>query len=357
MSYMHLALEASKKSLGICNPNPSVGAVIIKDGEVISTGWTDRPGFDHAEKMAIQNCKSDLTGSSLYVTLEPCCHYGRTPPCTDLIIESGISEIYISVKDPDKRVNGQGIQALLNAGLRVVVGDNELESKKIMESHFKYSRTLLPFVTVKFAMSLDGKIATNSGESKWITNEKSRDYVHFLRSINDGVMVGANTAMIDNPTLTSRGRYAPESGRQPMRILLDSNLKTPTNFNIFNADAKTLVATSTDTELKNLPNQHVIQKFKKNHGKLNLDEILKTLGEMQIKSILVEGGNQLIGDFFDKKYIDKIEAFVSPKIFGGDQSKSPVGGKGSETMKDVEKLLDISYKTFDDEILITGYVK
>ena len=142
-----------------------------------------------------------------------------------------------------------------------------------------------------------------------------------------------------------------------MRILLDSNLKTPTNFNIFNADAKTLVATSTDTELKNLPNQHVIQKFKKNHGKLNLDEILKTLGEMQIKSILVEGGNQLIGDFFDKKYIDKIEAFVSPKIFGGDQSKSPVGGKGSETMKDVEKLSDISYKTFDDEILITGYVK
>ena len=249
MSYMHLALEASKKSLGICNPNPSVGAVIIKDGEVISTGWTDRPGFDHAEKMAIQNCKSDLTGSSLYVTLEPCCHYGRTPPCTDLIIESGISEIYISVKDPDKRVNGQGIQALLNAGLRVVVGDNELESKKIMESHFKYSRTLLPFVTVKFAMSLDGKIATNSGESKWITNEKSRDFVHFLRAINDGVMIASNTAMIDNPTLTSRGKHAPESGRQPMRILLDSSLKTPTDFNIFNADAKTLVAISLNASM------------------------------------------------------------------------------------------------------------
>ncbi|MCH2310282.1 MAG: bifunctional diaminohydroxyphosphoribosylaminopyrimidine deaminase/5-amino-6-(5-phosphoribosylamino)uracil reductase RibD [SAR202 cluster bacterium] len=357
MSYMHLALEASKKSLGICNPNPAVGAVIVKDGVVLSTGWTDKPGFDHAEKMAIQNCQSDLTGSSLYVTLEPCCHYGRTPPCTDLIINSGISEIYISVKDPDKRVNGKGIQTLLNAGLTVEVGDNEFESQKIMESHFKYSRTLLPFVTVKFAMSLDGKITTNSGESKWITNEKSRDYVHFLRAINDGVMIGSKTAMIDNPTLTSRGKHAPESGRQPMRILLDSSLKTPTDFNIFNADAKTLVATSNDTDVINLPNGHVIKKIGKNNGKLNLDEILKILGEMQIKSVLIEGGSQLIGDFFDKKKIDKIQAFVSPKIFGGHQAKSPVGGKGSETMKDIEKLSDISYKTFDDDFLITGYVK
>ena len=357
MSYMHLALEASKKSLGICNPNPAVGAVIVKDGVVLSTGWTDKPGFDHAEKMAIQNCQSDLSGSSLYVTLEPCCHYGRTPPCTDLIINSGISEIYISVKDPDKRVNGKGIQTLLNAGLTVEVGDNEFESQKIMASHFKYSRTLLPFVTVKFAMSLDGKITTNSGESKWITNEKSRDYVHFLRAINDGVMIGSKTAMIDNPTLTSRGKHAPESGRQPMRILLDSSLKTPTDFNIFNADAKTLVATSNDTDVINLPNGHVIKKIGKNNGKLNLDEILKILGEMQIKSVLIEGGSQLIGDFFDKKKIDKIQAFVSPKIFGGHQAKSPVGGKGSETMKDIEKLSDISYKTFDDDFLITGYVK
>ena len=354
---MHLALEASKKSLGICNPNPPVGAVIVKDGEVISTGWTDIPGFDHAEKMAIQNCKTDLSGASLYVTLEPCCHYGRTPPCTDLIINSGITQIFISVKDPDNRVNGRGVQALLDAGLKVEIGENEMESKKIMEAHFKFSRTAIPFVTVKFAMSLDGKISTKSGQSKWITNDKSRDYVHFLRSINDGVMVGSNTAIVDNPTLTSRGRHAPLSGRQPLRIVLDSSLKIPTDSNIFNSESKTFVATAQSTQLKNISKQHIIKKFGINEGKLNLDEILKTLGEMDIKSILVEGGNQLIGDFFDKNLVDKIEAFIAPKIIGGEFSKSPIGGEGAITMKDVQNLSNVSITEFDDDILITGYVK
>ena len=232
-----------------------------------------------------------------------------------------------------------------------------MESKKIMEAHFKFSRTAIPFVTVKFAMSLDGKISTKSGQSKWITNDKSRDYVHFLRSIHDGVMVGSNTAIVDNPTLTSRGRHAPLSGRQPLRIVLDSSLKIPTDSNIFNSESKTFVATAQSTQLKNISKQHIFKKFGINEGKLNLDEILKTLGEMDIKSILVEGGNQLIGDFFDKNLVDKIEAFIAPKIIGGEFSKSPIGGEGAITMKDVQNLSNVSITEFDDDILITGYVK
>jgi diaminohydroxyphosphoribosylaminopyrimidine deaminase/5-amino-6-(5-phosphoribosylamino)uracil reductase len=353
---MQLALDASENAIGFSKPNPPVGAIIVKDDKVIATGWTGEPGEPHAERSAIQNCLYDMVGASLYVTLEPCSHYGRTAPCIEVILESGISKVYVALKDPYKEVNGKGIKKLIDAGVSVFVGDKNLEAINIMEAHFKHSKTGMPFVTAKFAMSLDGKIATSKGDSKWITNESSRDYAHYLRFKNDAVMIGSNTAIIDNPKLTVRSKKLPHLSKkhQPLRIVIDSQLKIPKTHNIYNDQAETLFVVSDNIEnLNERDINHVPLSY--NDNRIDLLALLKNLGNRNIKSVLVEGGGELIGSLFDLGLVDKIEAFIAPMVIGGRNSVTAIKGLGAGLISEAVRLNNITIRNFDSDTLITGY--
>ena len=298
MSIMEMALSISRNSIGVSHPNPPVGAVITNFGEIIAKGWTGAPGSPHAEIEAINIAGDRAKGATLYVTLEPCCHYGRTPPCVDAIIDAGISEVRISIIDPDPRVNGLGISKLKDAGIDVYVGDLEKESSSHMEAHIKLMKTGLPFVTVKFASSLDGKVATNLKESKWITGDKSRLEAHNMRAVSDAVIVGIGTVVVDNPFLTVRNSDIPNP-RNPMRIILDSNLKIPHDSNVINDGNYTLIATTNQKTNFDLPKSVDVKTFSTKEGRVDLESLLKFLGKMSVSSVLVEGGPTLIGSFFD----------------------------------------------------------
>ena len=353
---MKRAISLSKKSLGVSTPNPSVGAVIVKDGVVIGEGWTGPPGGPHAEINALNQAGDSASGADMYVTLEPCCHFGRTGPCTAAIIESGIKMIHVSALDPNPNVDGRGVKGLRDAGLNVSVGLNEKESIDVMEPHFNLMRTGRPLVIAKFAMSLDGKIAAVSGESKWITGVKSRESVHQLRAHSDAVMVGINTVLMDDPQLTARDGSLPKDFSQPLRVVVDSHGRTPATSAVCNGDAKTLIATSRDAIPFKFPCGVSVKAFPEDSIRVDLDALLKYLANISISSVLVEGGPSLIGSLFDQRLVDKVFAFVAPIIIGG-SAKSAVGGKGSYHMRDVERLVDVELKSIDEDILLTGYCR
>ena len=353
---MSSAIVLSKKALGISTPNPCVGAVVVKDGDAVGEGWTGPPGGPHAEIMALDQAGDDATGADMYVTLEPCCHFGRTGPCTEAIIKAGIKTVYISVLDPNPSVNGHGVSNLREAGLDVSIGLAEKESISVMEPHLKLMRTGRPFVTVKFAISLDGKIAAVSGESKWITGVKSRQYTHRLRAYSDAVMVGINTVLVDYPELTARDGSLPEGFRQPLRVVVDSHGRTPVGSAICNDEASTLIATFQDETRSTFSDIVSVRSFSGDLGRVDLNMLLKYLGDISISSVLVEGGSELIGSLFDQDLVDKVFAFVAPIIIGG-PTKGAVGGEGAYHMSDVERLVDVELKKFDQDILLTGYCR
>ena len=355
--YMDLALELAKKGIGKVNPNPLVGAVIVKDNEIIGTGYHEKYGGAHAEVNAIKNATKPLEGSTIYVTLEPCAHYGKTPPCVDLIIDKKIKKVVIGMLDPNPIVSGRSIKKLKENDIEVIVGVEEEKCKKINESFIKYITSNLPFVILKSAISLDGKIATTTGESKWITSKEARIDGHLLRNKLSAIMVGINTIIKDNPKLTCRI----ENGRNPIRIIVDSSLRIPLDSNVIkNDDGLTIVATTkyaNKSKREKLLNNNitVLEVIDKNK-RVDLKELMSRLGNLKIDSILIEGGGTLNFSALEENIVDKIKFYIAPKILGGERSRSSIGGQGFYRLKDAVKLKGLTYENLSDELVVEGYV-
>jgi diaminohydroxyphosphoribosylaminopyrimidine deaminase/5-amino-6-(5-phosphoribosylamino)uracil reductase len=354
MTPMEMALDISHNSVGVSHPNPGVGAVIFKDGKLLGKGWTGSPGSPHAEIEAIKDAGNNTCGATLYVTLEPCCHYGRTPPCVDAIIEAGIKHVNISIVDPDPRVNGLGITKLRNFGIDVHIGELEKQSSSLMRPHIKLMKTGIPFVTVKLASTLDGKVATALRESKWITNDKSRIEAHNIRASSDVIVVGVGTVIEDNPLLTVRHSNMPNS-KNPIRIILDSKLSIPIESNIINDGNTTIIATTDKNKIIDLPKSVTTEVFADIDGRVNLVDLLEYIGKSRLPSVLIEGGPTLIGSFFDQNLVDKVHAFIAPAIIGGENSLNSVRGKGVSLMSEIIRLNSVEYKIIDTDVLVTGY--
>ena len=359
---MEQALSLARLALGQVSPNPAVGAVIVKNDEVVGQGYTQPPGSPHAEIVALKQAGKQAQGGVMYVTLEPCCYHGRTPPCTQAIITVGITEVHLAMLDPNPLVSGRGKEELEGKGIRVYVGEHEAEAKQISEAYTKFITTGMPFVTAKFAISLDGKIATRSGDSRWISGEAARKQVHNLRYITDAIMAGVNTVLIDDPHLTARscGGKGGTARAQPLRVIVDSNGRTPLTAQIFNEPGKTLLAlgrfakledkvafAQAGAELLELPSKE---------GLVDLKKLLKVLGEREITSILVEGGGVLLGSLFDDALIDKVIAFIAPIIIGGKEAKTAAGGKGVDKVADSLKLERVSVERLGEDLMVSGYI-
>ncbi|KPK97187.1 MAG: hypothetical protein AMJ95_10440 [Omnitrophica WOR_2 bacterium SM23_72] len=356
--YMSIAKRLALKAKGRTSPNPMVGALVVKRGRIVGRGYHKKCGLAHAEVEALDAAGTLSKGASLYVTLEPCTHFGKTPPCVDRIIKSGISEVIVGMLDPNPLNNGKGIHILRQNKIKVLVGVLEEDLRKLNEVFIKYITKKIPFVTVKVAESLDGKIATSRGDSKWITSDKSRFHAHRLRQDYDAVMVGVNTVLRDNPRLD-----AWFSSRQPMKIIVDSQLSTPRDANVFAAKSKPIVVTLSsrpgqETENRKMLSEKArILEVKEKEGQVNLRDMMKKLARLEITSILVEGGGTLIGSLFDEVLVDKVIFFISPKIIGGKEAISSVMGKGIARIEQAIKLKDVRWRRSGEDFLIEGYVK
>ncbi|MBA7506631.1 Riboflavin biosynthesis protein RibD [subsurface metagenome] len=360
---MEQALSLAKLALGQVSPNPAVGAVVVKNDIVVGQGYTQPPGSSHAEVVALKQAGKETQGGVMYVTLEPCCHYGRTPPCTQAIIAADIAEVHLAVLDANPLVSGRGKDELEKEGIKVYLGEHEEEAKKVNEAYTKFITTGMPFVTAKFAISLDGKIATRSGDSKWISGDEARKYVHNLRYTSDAIMAGVNTVLVDDPRLTARscGGRGGTARKQPLRVIVDGKGRTPLTAQLFSEPGKTLLAlgkfvtpeekaafAQVGAELLELPSEG---------GRVDLGELLKALGEREITSVLVEGGGILLGSLFDGKLVDKVIAFITPIIIGGKEAKTAVSGKGVDKVVDSLKLRHVSLEKLGEDLMVSGYVK
>lgn len=354
-TYIQLTLEIAKRGSGFVSPNPMVGCVITKNNKIIGAGYHQKYGENHAEINAINSAVEPLEGSTLYVNLEPCSHFGHTPPCVDKIIESKIKRVVIGTLDVNPLVSGNGVKKLKKAGIDVKVGVLEKECTELNKFFFKYITKKIPYVTLKIAQTLDGKIADNSNYSQWITCSDSRKMVHSLRSYYDAVLIGRNTAETDNPFLTVRLT----EGRNPWRVVLDSDLKLNTDLKLFkqNADGKTILFTSNESiskknKIKKLSDLGVRIIFvKKNgNGKLNLKSVLKELGILEITSLLVEGGSEIFSSFMKQNLFDDILLFISPKLLG-----SGISAFNSIKIDDLKKAYKLRIKhseTTGEDILL-----
>lgn len=355
--YMSLALNLAEKGRGKVNPNPLVGAVIVKNSKVIGKGYHKEYGREHAEVNAFNNLTERPDNATMYVTLEPCSHYGKTPPCVNKIIKNNIKRVVIGAIDDNPLVSRKGIKKLQDAGIELKVGVLEEECKKLNEVFFKYISTKRPFVLLKSAMSLDGKISTYSGESKWITNKKSREEVHKLRNDLMAILVGVDTIIKDNPKLTCRL----DGGRNPIRIVVDSTLRIPINSEVIkDKEARTIIATTKlakEDKILNLKNSGIeVLIINSKNNRVDLDELMIKLGELNIDSILLEGGSTLNFSALEQGIVDKIQIYIAPKIIGGENSKTPVGGQGIDELKKAFNVKDLTYKAMGDDILLEGYI-
>ncbi|WP_407391238.1 bifunctional diaminohydroxyphosphoribosylaminopyrimidine deaminase/5-amino-6-(5-phosphoribosylamino)uracil reductase RibD [Carnobacterium jeotgali] len=355
---MRMALDLARKGKGWTTPNPLVGAVIVKGGRVIGQGYHQKYGQPHAEVNAIASAKEDVTGATLYVTLEPCSHFGKTAPCSDLLIDKNIKRVVVGTLDPNPLVAGKGIERLRSNGIEVVKGVLEEESQKLNEIFIKYIVTKQPFVVMKNAMSLDGKIATVTGESQWISGESSRKQVHSLRHELAGIMVGIETIIKDDPQLTSRTL----NGRNPIRIVVDSQLRIPITSKVLTQQdkAKTIVATTRrankeklDT-LKQMDIEVLVTKEK--GGRVDLKELMKLLGAKGIDSILLEGGANLNFSALEEGIVDKIQSYIAPKIIGGKEAKTAVEGAGIQLLKNAFQIDRMTPVMVGEDLFVEGYI-
>ena len=354
--YMREALRIATKARGRTSPNPMVGAVIVKDGRIIAEGWHRQAGTPHAEVHALKMAGNLAKGATLYVTLEPCSHFGRTPPCANAIIQAGIRKVVAAMSDPNPKVAGRGFQILRDAGIEVEVGICEDEARKLNEVFLKWVTTDKPFVTLKTAMSLDGKIATSTGQSQWITSETSRRRVHELRDIHDGIMVGIGTILADNPSLTTRI----EGGKNPVRIIVDSNARTPLNSNVvIDGQAKTIISVTKNAptaRLLSLTSAGVEIIVAGDGANVDLNLLMNEIAKREITSIFVEGGGTLNFSLLEAGLVDKVYAFIAPKIIGGGEALTSVEGEGFKNLANAIQLKDISTEMIDNDVLISGYV-
>lgn len=356
--YMRLAMQLAGNAIGRTSPNPLVGAVIVKDNRVVGCGWHRKAGTPHAEVHALNQAGELAQGADVYVTLEPCAHYGKTPPCSKALVEAKVKNVYGGLLDVNPKVAGKGFKILEDAGIHVEYGFLQDELRKQNEVFFKWIEHKKPFVVLKAAMTLDGKIATATGQSKWITNETSRAYGYKLRDIYDGIMVGINTVIEDNPMLTARV----DGGKNPIRIVVDSSLKIDINANVVqDKSAKTIVATTDKADKDKIlklqaQDVDVIVVDKDENDKVDIEKLLDILGQQNICSILVEGGATLSGSFVAKKLVDKVYFFIAPKIVGGKEAKTPVAGTGILNLQEALSLKDIQIEKLKEDILIIGRV-
>lgn len=361
--YMRRALELARKGEGHTSPNPMVGCVVVKDGRIISEGYHEKYGEFHAERNALTRCTEDTAGADLYVTLEPCCHQGKTPPCTDIIIEKKIARVFVGSMDSNPLVAGKGVQILRDHGIYVETGILDAECRKLNEVFYHYIATKTPFVVMKYAMTLDGKIACATGDSKWVTGEIARTQVHRMRGRYRGIMVGIGTVLADDPMLNCRV----EGGVDPVRIICDSNLRIPTESQIVKtaSDIETIVACSQEA-LESERKQEKIRRLKEAgiqiigtegaHG-VNLVELMKKLGGQNIDSILLESGGTLNASALEDGIVNKVYAYIAGKLIGGMDARSPVEGMGIDRMADAITLQNVEIEKLGDDFCIVGYVK
>jgi diaminohydroxyphosphoribosylaminopyrimidine deaminase/5-amino-6-(5-phosphoribosylamino)uracil reductase len=334
-----------------------VGALVVKNGRIIGRGYHEKAGLAHAEIIALDEAGKNAKDASLYVTLEPCAHFGKTPHCVDRITRSRVKEVIVGMSDPNPLNNGRGIQILKQNKIKVKVGFLEDKLKRQNEAFIKYITKRIPFVTVKVGQSLDGKIATRTGDSKWITSDKSRAYVRRLRQNYDAIMVGVNTILRDNPMLD-----AWFSEKQPIKIVVDSQLSIHQDANIFSGKSPVIIVTLPISPGQETENRKIlaakarILEVKEKAGQINLKGMMRKLAQLEITNILVEGGGTLIGTLFDEGFIDKIMFFVSPKIIGGKEAISSVMGKGVSRVDKAVKLKEVKFRRIDEDILVEGYV-
>jgi len=356
--YMDLALRLALKAKGRTSPNPMVGALVVKNNRIIGKGYHEKAGSPHAEVIALDEAGKSAKGAILYVTLEPCAHFGRTAPCVDRIIKSGIKEVIVGMVDPNPLNNGRGINILKNYKIKVKVGFLEDKLRRINEAFIKYITKKIPLITVKVGQSLDGRIATKTGDSKWITSDRTRAYAHRIRKDYDAVMAGVNTILRDNPRLD-----AWFSQRQPIKIVVDSQLSTPEDANIFLKKSQVIIVTLLAKPGQETENRKIlavkarILDVKEKSGQINLKDMLKKLAQSEITDILVEGGGTLIGSLFDEGLVDKILFFISPKIIGGKEAISSVMGRGVARIDKAIRLKDVKIKRLGEDFLIEGYVR
>ncbi|MDD5730934.1 MAG: bifunctional diaminohydroxyphosphoribosylaminopyrimidine deaminase/5-amino-6-(5-phosphoribosylamino)uracil reductase RibD [Candidatus Omnitrophica bacterium] len=356
--YMNLAAKLALKAKGKTSPNPMVGAVVVKNNKVIGQGYHEKAGFPHAEVIALDEAGKDARGATLYVTLEPCTHFGRTPPCVDRIIRSGVKEVVIGMIDPNPLNNGKGVEVLKKYKIKTVYPVLEDKLKKMNAVFIKYISKKMPYVTVKVAQSLDGKIATKTGDSKWITSDKSRVFSHRLRQYYDAIVVGVNTVLRDNPKLN-----AWFAKKQPFKVIIDSQLSTPQEANIFSENSKVFIFTlpsqagQVTQNREGLSRKAKIVEVKEKVGQVNLKDMLEKLAKMQVTSVLVEGGGTLIGSLFDDGLVDKVLFFISPKVIGGKEAISSVMGRGISRIDKAIKLKEVKLRRIGEDFLIEGLVR
>ncbi|MEW6772153.1 MAG: bifunctional diaminohydroxyphosphoribosylaminopyrimidine deaminase/5-amino-6-(5-phosphoribosylamino)uracil reductase RibD [Bacillota bacterium] len=356
-SFIRRTLELAARARGLTSPNPLVGAVVVRDGRVVAEGYHRRAGLPHAEIEALQAAGEAARGATLYVNLEPCCHTGRTGPCTEAIIAAGVKRVVAAMVDPNPLVAGKGIARLREAGIDVAVGVVEDEARRLNEAFIKYVTARRPFVVLKTAMSLDGKIATVTGESRWITGEAAREYVHQLRNTCDAVLVGIGTVLKDDPSLTTR---LPEGGRDPVRVILDSSARMPLEARVLNQDseAPTLVATTEVAPAERLAalRQAGAEVLVCGRGpQVNLDLLLAELAAREIVSVLVEGGSTVNASFLLQGLVDKVVWFIAPRIIGGREALGPVGGSGIRHLARAIRLTETVVKQLGADLCVEGY--
>lgn len=355
--WMRLAIQLAKAAEGQTAPNPMVGAVAVKEGRIIGSGAHLKAGTPHAEVHCLQMAGDEAKGCTLYVTLEPCNHYGRTPPCTENILQSGVKQVVIGSVDPDPQVSGSGIKRLRAAGVEVIQGVLESECLKMNEAYFHHRKTGKPFVTLKTATTLDGKIATATGDSRWITGEASRQYVHQLRHRHDAILVGVGTVLADNPRLTTR---LETGGIHPLRVIVDSYLRTPLDAAVVDtSEAATWIFTTAqrDREKEKRLLEKGVQVISTGAGpRVDWEVLLQFLGRKGILSLLVEGGGEVNASLLKEQQVQKVIAFIAPKLLGGKWSPTSIEGESPAKMAEAWTLRDIDVQRFGEDICMTGYL-
>jgi diaminohydroxyphosphoribosylaminopyrimidine deaminase/5-amino-6-(5-phosphoribosylamino)uracil reductase len=356
--WMARALQLAAGGRGYVEPNPLVGAVIIRDNEMVGEGWHQRFGEAHAEVNALEAAGEMARGATLYVTLEPCCHQGKTPPCTDAIRRAGVRRVVTAMTDPFSEVSGQGISQLRQAGIVVDVGLDEPEARRLNAPYLKLVMTGRPYVHAKWAMTLDGKICTRSGDSQWITGEAARQRAHALRGRMDAIVVGIGTVLADNPRLTVR----PPGPRTPVRIVLDSRGRIPATLRLIETaeECPLIIVTCKDfpqPKGSKVPKNCEFLGLPAEHNRPRVQALLDELGRRRMTNILVEGGSAVLGSFFDARAMDEVHVFVAPRLAGGDPAKSPIGGMGIDKIAETLAVAEWKLDQLGQDVLIHGIVK
>ena len=358
--YMQRAFKLAKKGMGSVNPNPLVGAVIVRDDKIIGEGYHEFYGGPHAEVNAFRSATENVEGATMYVTLEPCSHYGKTPPCAEAIVKNNIAKVVIGMLDPNPLVAGKGVKLLEENGIEVDYGYLCEELSEMNRVFLKFIQNKQPYVVMKTAMTLDGKIASHTGDSRWVSNINSRKRVHELRNELSAIMIGVDTVIADDPILTTR--LEDKEGRNPIRIVVDSKARIPLDSKILNScdQAKTILAVTEEAKLDKLKGiedlGNVVLKVKPSNGRVDLQDLMIKLGEEGIDGVLLEGGATLNFSALQAGIVDEVMSFIAPKFIGGADAKTPVGGQGIEKMQDAIELENIEINQLGNDLMLTGKI-